>query len=604
MNISVEVMGKYPIDVVLVNVTYPNGSWANMSMFDGPDIEWYYNTTYDNLGLYYYRAWGKNIIGIWNYSEIGTFWIIDVAGPIISNLTDTPDPQKLGDYVNISADVIDDVALYNTWVNIYYPNATMVNSTMTKGLGDQWFYNTTFDVLGQYTYVVWANDTSNRWSNSGPGSFMIIDCCAPESSNLKDWPDPQENGGYVNITLSVTDNVAIDTVAVYIAYPDTSWVNVSMLKGLGDEWFYNTTYDILGLYTYIVWMNDTYDNWNSTGIGTFTIIDTDGPLFSNLDDTPDPQENGLTVNITVDVTDDVAVDTVSVNITYPDGSTINATMLKGLGDQWFYNDTYFNISLHSYTVWANDISNNWNNTGPGTFLIYDDDAPYFFSVTDYPDPQMLGGYVKITACIIDDVSVYGANVNITSPLGTWVNVSMMWDKGIEWIYNSTYFIPGVYNYTVWANDTSDIWNSAGPQNFTILDTTPPEISNLNATPNPQEAGHNVKISALIIDDIAVAGASVRITYPLGTWINVSMTLSSGVEWIYNSTYFALGVYSYTVWANDITNRWNSSGPKTFTIIDTTPPEITNLKATPNPQDMEGLVNVTVDVWDFFGVAGV
>jgi len=182
--------------------------------------------------------------------------------------------------------------------------------------------------------------------------------------------DTPEFNDTVIVSINVTDPpdaAGLDTVWINITYPNGSWTNMSMVKGTGNEWFYNTTYADLGVYSYTVWANDTSDNWNSTGPGDFTIQDTDGPEFNNLDDTPDPQENDGYVNITVDVTDDVGVDEVRINITYPDGSWVNVSMDRGAGNEWYYNTIYADLGVYSYTVWANDTSDNWNSTGPRTF---------------------------------------------------------------------------------------------------------------------------------------------------------------------------------------------------------------------------------------------
>jgi hypothetical protein len=282
---------------------------------------------------------------------------LDDSLPWLANLTDFPDPQSSGGNVNITVDAMDDYPVESAWVNITFPDSSWTNTSMNRGIGYEWFLNTSYIDPGVYTYTAWANDSSNNWNFTGPQTFTITgDMILPEMGNLMDTPDPQLPGGNVNITVDVTDNTAVGQVWVNITYPDSSWLNVSMNKGSGDEWYYNDTFPDLGIHSYTVWANDTSNNWNTTGPGTFAIQDSLPPELANMADTPDPQENGGNVNITVDVTDNVGVSEVWLNITYPDSSWNNVSMIKGAFDEWFYEMVYTDLGVYSYTVWAMPIS--------------------------------------------------------------------------------------------------------------------------------------------------------------------------------------------------------------------------------------------------------
>jgi hypothetical protein len=392
--------------------------------------------------------------------------VIDNFPPEISNLTDTPDPQENGGFVNITVDVTDDIGVEGVWVNITYPDGTWINNSMMKGSGDKWYFNAPYDDLGIYSYTVWANDTNN-WNSTSPATFTIQDTDGPYLDNLNDVPDPQENGNHVNITVDVTDDVGVDEVCIIVTYPDSTWLNVSMQKGPDDEWYFTTTYDDLGIHTYRVWAKDTSNNWNNAGPGTFTIVDKDGPYLDNLIATPDPQENGDHVNITVDVIDDIGVDTVWVNITYPDGSWTNVSMKPGEGDEWYFNTTFDDLGVYSYKIWTNDTSNNWEGSGTGIFTIQDTDGPVFDNLNDKPDPQEKGGKVNITVDVTDDVGVDEVWIHITYPDGTRINVSMNKGPGDQWFCNKPFSKSGDYTYEVWAVDTSGNWNSTEPEDFTI-----------------------------------------------------------------------------------------------------------------------------------------
>jgi len=183
-----------------------------------------------------------------------------------------------------------------------------------------------------------------------PGSFFdisieiaLVDVTPPEITNVDALPDPQEIGGYVNITCDVTDNVDVDVVNVSITGPGGfTPVNVTMTEG---SYYYNTTYTIVGTYTYFIWANDTSDNrkitskysfnltpsltwWNSGWLYrkeiriNHTMIDTDltnFPILINISDTDlknNAQSDGDDIALT-----DIDGNQLSHEIEYYDNTT-------------------------------------------------------------------------------------------------------------------------------------------------------------------------------------------------------------------------------------------------------------------------------------------
>ena len=415
-------------------------------------------------------------------------------------MIDTPDPQETGGWVNITCDVIDNVDVYDVWVNITLPGVGYLNSSMMKGSGSQWFFNTSYLSLGLYKYTIWVNDTSDNWNSSSDYNFTIEDTTLPEISNVVDNPNLQEAGGWGNISCDISDNVDVSDVWINITLPGGGYIIAPMTQGSGFQWFINSTYITPGIYQYTILTNDTSNNSNSSSGYSFIIEDTTSPEISNVLDTPDPQETGGWVNITCDVMDIVEVYTVWINITLPGGGYINDSMTKGSGSQWYYNKTHVPLGLYQYTIWVNDTSDNLNSSSGHSFTIQDTTLPQISNVIDAPDPQETGGRVNITCDVIDNVDVYHVWVNITLPGGGYINDSMTKGSGSQWFYNFTYIPLGLYQYTIWANDTSNNLNSSSGNNFTIEDTTLSEIANVVDNPDPQEAGARVNITCYVIDN--------------------------------------------------------------------------------------------------------
>jgi len=179
------------------------------------------------------------------------------------------------------------------------------------------------------------------------------------------------------------------------------------------------------------------------------IMVTDGipPEISNVVDFPDPQIANGFVNITCDVTDDIGIDEVRVNITYPDNSFTNESMFVG---SYYYNASYIPFGVYSYYIWANDTSGNGNTSDIGTFEIL---SPLSADFTYTPSNITIDEVVEFF-----DLSYDGD--------GTIVNWSWSFgDGGISYLQNTThqYNNNGIYTVTlvVTDNDANTAYVSKG-----------------------------------------------------------------------------------------------------------------------------------------------
>jgi hypothetical protein len=458
---------------------------------------------------------------------------------------------------------------------------------MVQGTGDSWYFNATYDILGEYSYTVYANDT-HGWNGTGPGTFRIIDTDGPFLDNLMDSPDPQGAGGSVTFTVDVTDDVQVDTVWINISYQGVSITNESMFLGTGDEFYFTELFDELGVYSYIVYANDTSDNWGSAGPGIFTIIDNTPPEFDNLVETPDPQDIGENVNITVEITDDTGIDEVWIHITFPDDSSINVSMTQGEGDTWYYDATYNDLGDFTYIVWANDTHNNWNHSETGSFLIVDRIPPEIEPFEKNPDPQEILTYVSIVTNVTDNVEVEEVWLNITHPEVSG-NSTMYHFYEDTWYQLVMFTDVGEYSVTIWAKDTSGNWNSLSEGTILIQDTSKPELGDPVVNPDPAEEGDDVNISVTAWDEYEIDEVYIIITFPDGTTVNSSMEKGPGYLWFLNDSFNESGEYSYTIYAVDNNGNTNSTAPESFNI---NPPE------EPEDEDKFWLKLILLFFWPF------
>jgi len=97
-------------------------------------------------------------------------------------------------------------------------------------------------------------------------------------------------------------------------------------------------------------------------------VDETLPNITNVTAFPSIQAMGGFVNLTCNVFDNVAVGIVKVNITYPDGSWVNATMNE-MNNGYYYNTSYNMNGTYYYFVYAEDVLGNKNRSSIYSFKI-------------------------------------------------------------------------------------------------------------------------------------------------------------------------------------------------------------------------------------------
>ena len=119
-------------------------------------------------------------------SFVITGYLEDITPPVISDVmltNSTPlDTDVPFGWENVSCNVTDNVLVNQVKLNVTNPDTTTVEYTMTKVPGtDTYYYNTTFTVAGDYTYYIWAIDTSDNIATSTPETFLL-----PENWDMND----------------------------------------------------------------------------------------------------------------------------------------------------------------------------------------------------------------------------------------------------------------------------------------------------------------------------------------------------------------------------------------------------------------------------------
>lgn len=340
---------------------------------------------------------------------------------------------------------------------------------------------------------------------------------------------------------------------------------------VGTEYNVNVTYGAMD-------DSDPGNNMAALFDWTFTIAsggDLEPPTISDVTAVPSPQEYPGNVNISAIVQDNVAVDSVWVNVTYPGGGFFEDFMVyEASSGRYFINRSYPELGVYDFTMYANDTNTVKNSSAGHTLEVVDTTPPTIahtpVSLALADDP------INITATVTDEFALALTDpvmLNYTNVTGSPDNITMM-SAGGDLFYAEipAQVIEGNVTYFVWATDEqgNEVMTAIFKIQIVTTDVFAPQILNAQALPSPQERYGDVNITVTVRDLSGLLSVWVVVTQS-GTEIYTT-NMTEGLNDLYHmeDQYSIVGTHDFTVWAEDNNNVVNSSSD-TFEIVDTTPP---------------------------------
>jgi len=382
--------------------------------------------------------------------------------------------------------------------------------------------------------------------------------------------DPLELASTEIISINVYDSVGINQVLIEI-----EGINYTMANIGGDTWQYDVwTPSSIGTYPYTIFMEDLDNNWNSVS-ESIEVVDSTPPSYSNLVESADPLELGLTEIISINLYDASGISQVLIEI-----EGINYTMTNIGGDTWQYDIwTPLNLGMHSYTLFIEDMNNNRNSLSDSITVI--DTIPPEIIIYK-PDPYDKFSIIppEITVEIIDydlDAIWYQLTDGSLSGNYTWLGHI---DENVWELFGT-----GLVTIIFFANDSTGNLGSA----FIIIskDITAPDIT-INY-PNPYDIFG--KIAPNI--DIEIEAQDLdTIWYMLfnSTQLITDYSWTGSVEqFIWDD--FNSGILTIRFYANDTLG--NTRYIDLTIAKDVTPPDIVIDK--PDPFDLFGVIPPSIDI---------
>ncbi|KAA0002389.1 MAG: hypothetical protein FE044_03085 [Thermoplasmata archaeon] len=179
------------------------------------------------------------------------------------------------------------------------------------------------------------------------------DTTPPVIKSVKASPNPATQGEFVTIECIVTDNVAVNVVKAFIKYPDNSTANMTMAKSSNGKYRIKQFFDVVGVYTYYIWANDTSGNANKTANKTFIVEEDDYPPQTTCSLSGEKGENNWYLG-------DVKVSLYS----YDKGTGVKCIYYMLDDSPWLEYHTLFNVigeGIHDLYYYAEDNAGNKEN---------------------------------------------------------------------------------------------------------------------------------------------------------------------------------------------------------------------------------------------------
>ncbi|MFO8018699.1 MAG: hypothetical protein R6U96_08700, partial [Promethearchaeia archaeon] len=290
----------------------------------------------------------------------------------------------------------------------------------------------------------------------------------------------------------------------------------------------------------------------------------------------------------------------------PNGTLIDTYEMTQNGDTFTYTWSTEGYELnenYNFTIIATDVSGNVNDTEGDTFAIEDTESP---EVTDIvaEEPVEYGTELNVNATVTDTHELETVNIEFYYPNGTLIDNYEMTQNGDTFTYTwSTegYELNENYNFTIIAEDVSGNVNDTEGKTFGIVDTVPPEVTDIVADESAEYETGSISVNATVTDNHELDTVNITFYDPNATLIGTyAMDNSSGDTFTYTwdvGTYAPAEDYSFTINATDVSRNVNDTEGKTFGIVDTVPPEVTDIVADESAEYETGSISVNATVTD-------
>ena len=399
---SINVTDNIGVSEVYLEYWYGGGPHKNKVMSgSGP---YTYTTTIpsESIESLHYIFSAVDISGNRNVSTKSKVIVIDDDSPVIR--TDNSSiSATTGDSFYFSIEVTDNIGVKEVYVEYWVGIETHTNISMTGT--SHYYHKITIPEDSQETlhYVFHALDRFGNYAQSSLASVQILDNDKPILiEDLSD--DSGSTGDEFEFKVIPDDNIGIGEVTVEYWFGEYgSHENITMN---GENEFTHTIVipsdSILDL-NYMFHFNDTSNNWNQTVSKAISITDNDKPVFIE-DLSPSDTTTGSDCTISIEIQDNIGIDTVTVEYWFGTGDKQEEEMSR-IGNVYEYkiyvpSDSTLPLN---HVITASDSSGNTNSTEERRIHVIDDISPEIEYIGDLTIYQ--GDEIQVQVEATDNIEI-------------------------------------------------------------------------------------------------------------------------------------------------------------------------------------------------------
>ncbi|HEC76233.1 MAG TPA: hypothetical protein ENI33_03095, partial [Thermoplasmatales archaeon] len=564
VNITCDITDDFGISLAKAIMQYPD---ASIHEFNLHHSSYYLNQTYSMVGIYYFYIYAMDVNGNDASSSTYQFEIIppDTTPPVIT-LEDYPPSVINYRDVHFEWNATDDTTEYQNILFSYKLDGYDAGWSSWGYVKQKDYYNLD---AGSYTFRIRAKDEAGNIGYLNY-SFNIVDNTPPVITDVNANPSENLIDGYINITCNITDDFGISLAKAIIQYPDSKIHEFNMHHS---SYYLNQTYSMAGIYYFYIYAKDIYNNEASSSTFQFEIIDEIPPVITDVAVNPSTQDVGRNVTFSCVVTDNVEVEDVFLNISYPDGSYSNFSIKQNhTGDTYYCSKSYNIMGTYEFFIYAVDTSGNSNVSDVYQFEITDLSPPEINNIDSNPLIQDIGKYVNISCIVTDNVEVEDVFLNISYPDGSYSNFSIKQNHtGDTYYCSKSYNIMGTYEFFIYAVDTSGNSNVSDVYQFEITDLSPPDVDVIYPTGN-ESLRNGVLIQWNATDNSNTILITIKYSPNNGaTWHKIVENTENDGEYMWNTSGLEDGKnYLIEISAIDTAGNIGKGYSNKFTVDNTKP----------------------------------
>ena len=504
---NVTASDNFEVDTVHVNWTH-DALFGNISLAKKNGC-WIANITLGHsVHDLIYTIYAKDISNNFNTSIIQRAVIGDNDLPTYTD--NCPEMGTTGDNYTFNITASDNIDVDSIYVN--WSHAGSFGNNSLQETNDNWRGTITLNhSLYDLTYVIYINDNSNNYNISDRMMVEIVDNDLPTFSDNSLGRGTTGDDFIFNV--SAVDNVNVPAVHVNWSHGVLTG-NVSLSR-IDDHWIGVITLDnSLSDLTYIIYINDTSNNYNISDPRTVSVTDNDLPNI--VDNSPITGTTGDRFRFNITASDNM--DVMGVRVNWSHGAQFGNISLQKIDVYWTNMITLdHDIQDLIYIIHIIDSSINYNRTFPRRIPVTDNDLSIFMD--NSPNKSTTGDTFSFNITAFDNIEIGTVYIN-WSHGALYGNISLF-EENEFWYANITLDNDlGNLTYTIYVNDTSNNFNMSGLMTAMVTDNDIPNFIDNN--PDNGTTGDRFTFNISTSDNVGVD--SVHMNWSHGALSgNISLT---------------------------------------------------------------------------------